>query len=410
MNRLFFFLLFFTHSFLFGQTPKEIAYLNKILYNAKTNESSGSNLTFLENIIKNKSIVLIGESSHGVKEFNLYKLELIKFLHEKMGYNIVAFENSMDNTAYTQFSDDTMSSKHILKKAFNIPWQTQENLDIINYVQNEKIKIIGIDPQFFYNKENVFKLQYQKSNLTFQQYSLLNKSDSLSSYVLVQSKTNMNNNNYSNIYYDSIKVFVLKNYRLVYNEKLNNTDNSIQELNRIINNRIRFIQSSCFYNNFNNCIRDSIMAENLSWYFKEQYPNQKMIVIAHNSHVMKNFDPEHNQPCCFMGEVFGNNILPSISYTIGFYMNEGEVMLNSKKKIQIKSKKKKSSLENYLKKSPYADSFIAISSEIENENNKWIFTRISSLYWGLWEEKIVPNKAYDGIFFIKKVTTPNYIN
>ena len=37
----------------------------------------------------------LGESGHGVREFNLAKVRLIRFLHEEMGFDVLAFESGL---------------------------------------------------------------------------------------------------------------------------------------------------------------------------------------------------------------------------------------------------------------------------------------------------------------------------
>ena len=37
----------------------------------------------------------LGESGHGVAEFNHAKVRLIKFLHQQMGFDVIAFESGL---------------------------------------------------------------------------------------------------------------------------------------------------------------------------------------------------------------------------------------------------------------------------------------------------------------------------
>ena len=52
-----------------------------------------NDLHFLQESIGERSLVQLGESSHGVKEFNLIKVRIIKYLHEEMAFNVIAFES-----------------------------------------------------------------------------------------------------------------------------------------------------------------------------------------------------------------------------------------------------------------------------------------------------------------------------
>ena len=48
--------------------------------------NSFTDLDMLKPLLQDKRIVFLGESSHGVAEFNLAKTRLIQFLHKEMGY------------------------------------------------------------------------------------------------------------------------------------------------------------------------------------------------------------------------------------------------------------------------------------------------------------------------------------
>ncbi|HEV7993374.1 MAG TPA: hypothetical protein VGP25_16230 [Gemmatimonadaceae bacterium] len=54
-----------------------------------------SDLRFLATTLQGKRLVQLGESGHGVSEFSLAKVRLIKFLHEELGYDVIAFESSL---------------------------------------------------------------------------------------------------------------------------------------------------------------------------------------------------------------------------------------------------------------------------------------------------------------------------
>ena len=59
-----------------------------------------SDLQFLKPLLENKRIVQLGESSHGVAQFNQAKVRLIKFLHQECGFDIIAFESPIFGCFY----------------------------------------------------------------------------------------------------------------------------------------------------------------------------------------------------------------------------------------------------------------------------------------------------------------------
>src|SRR5574341_1039623 len=54
-----------------------------------------ADLQFLKDVIGSRRIVQIGESHHSVAEYGAVKTRLIKFLHDEMGFDVLAFESSI---------------------------------------------------------------------------------------------------------------------------------------------------------------------------------------------------------------------------------------------------------------------------------------------------------------------------
>src|SRR5687767_14299398 len=58
-------------------------------------EDDFADLQFLKEVIGDRRIVQIGESHHSVAEYGTVKTRLIKFLHQQMGFDVLAFESSI---------------------------------------------------------------------------------------------------------------------------------------------------------------------------------------------------------------------------------------------------------------------------------------------------------------------------
>src|SRR5262245_47146742 len=54
-----------------------------------------ADLQFLKQVIGDRRLVQLGESGHGVAEFDSAKARLVQFFHEQMGFDVIAFESSM---------------------------------------------------------------------------------------------------------------------------------------------------------------------------------------------------------------------------------------------------------------------------------------------------------------------------
>jgi len=65
-----------------------------------------ADLQFLKTVVGDRRLVQLGESGHGVAEFDSSKVRLVKFFHEQMGFDVMAFESSI----YECFAANTAST------------------------------------------------------------------------------------------------------------------------------------------------------------------------------------------------------------------------------------------------------------------------------------------------------------
>src|SRR5580765_1320307 len=60
-----------------------------------TPQDDFADLRFFKDVIGERRLVQLGESGHGVGQFDSAKVRLIKFFHEQMGFDVIAFESSI---------------------------------------------------------------------------------------------------------------------------------------------------------------------------------------------------------------------------------------------------------------------------------------------------------------------------
>ena len=94
MKFLFLLLLVFIANNVLGQVPSEDLYVQPIR-STDARDNDYRDLQFLKELWKDKKLVLLGEQSHGEGTVFEAKVRLIKFLHEEMGFEIVAFESGL---------------------------------------------------------------------------------------------------------------------------------------------------------------------------------------------------------------------------------------------------------------------------------------------------------------------------
>ena len=143
-------------------------------------------------------------------------------------------------------------------------------------------------------------------------------------------------------------------------------------------------------------LRENLMASNIEYIINNIFPNEKAIAWAHNYHIVE------------MPKLF-KNIDNNSVYKLGLYYYSGEVGLMFSQKNKFINKHRKKSIENIIFHSGFRNTFIDFSNQKNrNNSNEWLFRKISSRV-GVYNTKIIPNKKYDGIILIDKVSASQII-
>lgn len=105
----------------------------------------------IANFTDGKSIVGIGEGTHGTKEFNLFRSDLSKILIENKGFNYICFENSYGGSVKTDIGIKNGEKNIIglLNANFLGIYQTREILDFFKWFSassaSKEVKVVGMD-------------------------------------------------------------------------------------------------------------------------------------------------------------------------------------------------------------------------------------------------------------------------
>ena len=109
-----------------------------------------NDLEFLDDLLKDKRIVFLGESGHGVAEYTLLKSRVIRYLHEKLDFNVLAFEvNSADAFAANYYNSFTNADSTIYNSISTL-WHVEEIVPLFNYIiashnSKDPIFVQGVD-------------------------------------------------------------------------------------------------------------------------------------------------------------------------------------------------------------------------------------------------------------------------
>lgn len=381
-------------------------------------------LEMLKPLLHDKRIVFLGESSHGVAQFNLAKTRLIQFLHQDMGYNVLAFESGMGNVMNAQGQIDKQAALQTMKDAIFGVWWTKETLPLFDYAKStqateQPLVLTGFDIQQQGAFTNGDWLQNPK---LAQQFNEAEKQ-------LAEWSSGKDLKGYQKVKATIIDVYKQVKSQIQFKEKelqaaYPKEPHIVKLMDRTLADRIRLadeyieltIQSNIDIeqNNIESFLqtmewRDQAMMENLLWLAEEVYPTEKFIVWAHNDHIRKAQSDVMGSPypVKLMGERLPD-IYKKYSYVLGLYMTSGETANNMGEPMPVLPPVK-GSIEDILSSTNKPYTFIDLRNRQNERGNSWMFEPRLSYSWGMIQESLVPREQYDGILLIDQVNKPTYI-
>jgi erythromycin esterase len=318
-----------------------IKYVQQTTVSIPTIEPDSLNFSDLEIIgkaIGNSRIVMLGEQDHGDAPVFLAKTRLIKYLHEKKGFNVLAFESDFFGLTYGWDKLDKKKNDidSFLQKNIFPMWtlcNTCSNL-FYEYIPGTfntatPLTITGFDNQMI--------LEYSSKNLT-------TKLDSVFRYLSLPITKNPNYTSAVLPTIDSLRsgYFTptkpddfyarcgnyLAEIKQQAAEKLTHDDFWMMIINNLIQENIKYRAHDKDYFLENNA-RDSQMAQNLQWLAKHRFQDEKIIVWAANGHIAKYADQSiingKKKEFITMGSFFTRtSFFLKESYIIGFTSYKGE--------------------------------------------------------------------------------------
>lgn len=230
-------------------------------------------------------IVLLGEQTHGDGAVFDEKVELIKYLHQNNGFNIVAFESGLYDLYKAQelyyTGNETMS---IYKQGVYPVWSETSSFDeLLKYVlDNEEMMILGFDSQGSTLFKNYF-LEDLKTMINRRNVQISEKSieDIEKLLVLNDFEEYINNQEeFKEILEDLLEI--LNSLNVITNKNVEEKV-IIQSYKNAISNLKSSYYSQLGKKSYMQNPRDEQMADNF-FFLKRLYPNEKFILWGANYH------------------------------------------------------------------------------------------------------------------------------
>jgi len=287
------------------------------------------NLSNFKESLKDVEIIALGENTHGLGEVFSAKTELVKFLHQELGFDLVLFESGYGDGALAWEQLNSLSAKEFTSVfSSNFYYNSEEIKNLVSYVksQNRELKIQGFD------------CQPQQNFLIRRMTEIAQPLDStLAKSVPIEMRSFNNLYQYENDR-DTIS-FINQRDRFIgfldkynsflskYSNELLNSGTTKNEMSALKKSNDIFIDT---YSKINigeimswpvaDNIRDKSLFEIVKS-FKEEYPETKIIIWAQNSHIENKTKPNYNVNWMghYLKKAFGNKY-----YSIGTIVYSGK--------------------------------------------------------------------------------------
>jgi erythromycin esterase-like protein len=278
------------------QDMEEIAQHTISVRSIQPNDTNYIDLLFLEDILKGKKIIILGEPTHFDGSVFSAKIRLIKFLHEKLGYNILVWEAGLYDIWYMNQYAIADKDLDFSLGMFSLWSEVEEMKELWQYLNQQRlsanpIELWGIDIQLSGTISDSLRIFALKNYLSSKYIDLLTYP--VFSTILQEMTLNFS---YPEFRLDSSQYDSLK-------EEMNHIVKTIQnqtDLNIIDSIYIQYLSGLKLWTQtlwkypmgsaMRFEIRDSMMMENFMKFLPLDNSDKKIILWCSNLHLLYNHD------------------------------------------------------------------------------------------------------------------------
>jgi len=346
-------------------------------------------------------VVLLGESSHGVAEFYDRKAALVRYLHEEHDYDVLVVESGLADVALQYDRAEQTDAKTLIREG--LLYDTKRLVPLMGHVKASKdtddpLFLAGIDVQSRNYAGAVGKLVEDSVDTRF-----LSEMRGLLWQRLFQNR--------------------LADYNRLSRRFEAKADTLLRALDRAVPPASRSYVEQALVRNVRNAqtffsfryeqsreaeapqmqaLRDSIMAENLFWLTDTVFPEKKVMVWAHNGHIMN----DNSEPTQDLGE-YVHARMPESSYALGFAAYQGTAFEEHQGRDTIQFRHSgPDAMEARLAEPGFSEAFADFTTP---PRPPWADDTLTLAYNTTQSKQIVPSAAFDGVYFIDRVTSENVL-
>ena len=112
-----------------------------------------SDLVFLNEVFAGRRVVGLGENTHGAAQYSRAKTRLIKYLHEQLGYDVLVWESSAFASYLVDQELDRRTAREATMDALVAVWHTEDVVELFEYLKSTRatarpLHLAGMDVSF----------------------------------------------------------------------------------------------------------------------------------------------------------------------------------------------------------------------------------------------------------------------
>jgi len=395
----------FLQSFAHCNAPPKNNTNDRIVQNAievrsiSPEDTDFSDLAGLKKAIGDAHIVLLGEQTHGGGTTYSAKVRLVKFLHQEMNFEVMAFESGMYDCAkiYKQIQLGGFMEKEVQNSMFYMYANSTEVKPLFSYMDAQKnmktpLLFTGMDSQHTGEKS--------QTSLVIDLKNYLDKNGSKNtegkSWELFNRKvTDIIAMNRQVTEEDKASFYQFLDVLKAEIKEMNSEDQYFPENSGFWLQILKSIESQAkrYWGTIEDMDRDRQMADNMSWLINNPFKGKKVIVWAHNFHIARGMDP-----ILPMGYFLKKEYKDKM-YAIGFTGYDGAFINFVTAKESEITKPSKKSIEQAIKNIGWKYAMLDFRNLSEDE--AWLQQPQKGRLVNFNEQTAIFPNIFDGIFYIE---------
>ena len=377
-------------------------------------DPAATSFAFLNEPLKDVRILALGESSHGFGSMHAMKGNLIKYLNQELGYDVLVMEAGYADLGLAWFNEDNENPVKIINGALNANLRSKQMMPLVEYLFEKKetetpIHLRGMDPRV-----SAFAFRFRLRNVIGRlepkviQDSIQNGMDDYKKVFEV-----LDDKEQWQKYMDSYRSTLAFAKSILVDGREDIKELEIAEYEEV-DMMIRYfdmLEAAVDYE-FGETytkglsLRDSLMAENVIRFAEEEFPNAKIIIWGHNGHIEK--APGEGDNIKWMGHYLKERYKDKY-YSLGMFAKEGFIYQTKDRKTSNFNISDPKFIEAKIF-NDYGPNFYLDLPKYDVKNTSWFHSPIDGYELEAGGRvRFIPSKRFDGVLLLGKTEAPDYL-